>query len=95
MIMAVDGAAVGAGLSLVLNGDVVLASPKARFGAGFLRVGLMPDMGGIYNLVRRLGSAKACELAFMGELFGAEAAAHMGLVNKVVDPDLLLTETAD
>ena len=94
IIMAVNGAAVGAGFSLALNGDLIVASKTARFGATFLRVGLTPDMGSIHNLVHLLGSAKACELAFMADIVDAEEAEKSGLVNRVVEPDKL-NELAD
>ncbi len=89
IIMAVNGAAVGAGFSLALNGDMIIASETARFGASFLRVGLTPDMGSIHTLVHLLGTSKVCELAFMADVIDAEKAEKMGIVNRVVKPDKL------
>lgn len=94
VIMAVNGAAVGAGFSLALNGDLVIASETARFGASFLRVGLIPDMGGIHNMVHLLGARKACELSFMADIIDAEQAEKIGMVNRVVKKQKL-DELAD
>ena len=94
IIMAVNGAAVGAGLSLALIGDLIIASNTAKFGASFLRVGLIPDMGAIHNLVHKLGTIKACELAFMAEIIDAEKAENMGIINWMMEPDRL-NELAD
>ena len=94
VIMAVNGAAVGAGFSLALNGDMIIASETARFGANFLRVGLTPDMGSIYTLVHLLGTSKACELTFMADIIDAKKAEKMGVANRVVKPDKL-EELAD
>ena len=98
IIMAVNGAAVGAGFSLALNGDLIIASETARFGASFLRVGLIPDMGSIHTLVHLLGTGKACELTFMADIIDAQKAKKMGVVNRVVEPnklDALADEWAD
>lgn len=94
VIMAVNGAAVGAGFSLALNGDLILASETARFGASFLRVGLIPDMGSIHTLVHVLGTSKACELCFMADIIDARQAEKMGVVNRVVESQKL-DEVAD
>lgn len=94
IIMAVNGAAVGAGFSLALNGDLIIASETARFGASFLRVGLTPDMGSLHTLVHLLGASKACELTFMADIIDVEKAERMGVVNRVVEPEKL-DELAD
>lgn len=86
VIMAVNGAAAGAGLSMVLNGDLVIAAQNAKFSASFLKVGLLPDMGGIHNLVRKLGVTKACELSFLAGTFDVHTAEKIGVVNQVVEP---------
>lgn len=89
VIMAVNGAAAGAGFSLALNGDLIIASKTARFRASFLRVGLLPDMGSIHNLVHLLGTRKTCELTFMADIIDAGQAEKMGVINKVVEKDKL------
>lgn len=89
VLMAVNGAAVGAGFSLALNGDLIIASETARFGATFLHVGLVPDMGCIHTLVHLLGTSKACELSFMAGMIDAAQAEKMGVVNRVVEREKL------
>jgi len=87
VLAAVDGVAVGAGVSLVLGCDLVLASDRARFSLLFVRNGLGLDLGASWLLPRRLGWVRAAEMALLGEWFDAEKARSIGLVNDVVPVD--------
>lgn len=92
-IAMVDGVAVGAGCNLALACDIVVAADRARFGEVFARLGLIPDGGGIYHLPRRVGLAKAKELVFTADVLEAAEAERIGLVNRVVPAEDLVTHT--
>lgn len=81
----VDGATVGAGLALMLACDIQLASNRSKFGVVFSKVGLSLDAGTSYLLTRTVGANVAKELAYTGDIFGAERALDIGLVNAVYD----------
>ena len=89
----VNGVAVGAGLSMALACDLRIAARSARFGTGFAKIGLSGDWGGTWTLTRLVGTAKARELYFLGDMISAETAASIGLVNQLVDDDALLAAT--
>jgi enoyl-CoA hydratase/carnithine racemase len=88
-IAAVDGLAVGAGMSLALGCDLVFASSRARFSAIFVKRGLSIDFGMSWLLPRIVGVARAKEIALLGEFFDAEEAHRLGLVVRVANPDEL------
>lgn len=92
VIAAVNGAATGAGINLALSADVVIASEKAKFSEIFGNVGLIPDMGGTYLLPRIVGRAKAKEIVFTYRMIGAQEAQELGIVQKLVAPEDLMTE---
>ena len=89
----INGVAVGAGLSMAAACDLRVAARSARFGTGFIKIGLSGDWGGTWTLTRLIGTAKARELFFTGDMIDAEEALRIGLVNKVVDDAELLTTT--
>jgi 2-(1,2-epoxy-1,2-dihydrophenyl)acetyl-CoA isomerase len=89
LIAAVDGVAFGAGLSLVLCADFVLATPHAKFCCVFARLGYVPDMGSMYLLPRAIGLSRAKELVFTGRVIGASEAKELGLVQQVCEHELL------
>lgn len=80
----VDGLAVGAGLSLALGCDLVVASERARFSAIFARRGLSPDLGASWLLPRVVGLQRAKELALLGEMIDAPTALRYGIAYQVV-----------
>lgn len=86
VIARVQGAASGAGMSLVLACDLAIAGQSARFSTAYMRVALSPDGSSTYFLPRLVGLKKALELFFLGEAFDAAEALRLGLVNRVV-PD--------
>lgn len=91
----INGDAVGIGCSLALSTDLRIASETARFGVVFSRIGLGPD-GGASQLLRELvGTAKALELLFPGDIIDAEEALRLGLVNRVVAADELADATRE
>jgi 2-(1,2-epoxy-1,2-dihydrophenyl)acetyl-CoA isomerase len=92
-IAAVNGHAVGAGLSLALACDIRIASDRAKLGTVFRNVGFSGDFGGSWLLQRLVGMAKARELYFTGEILQADAALDAGMVNRVVEHDRLEEET--
>jgi 2-(1,2-epoxy-1,2-dihydrophenyl)acetyl-CoA isomerase len=83
-IAKVDGVAVGVGLGLALACDLIVASERARFCEIFAKRGLALDGGSSWLLPRRVGLAKAKEMALFGDMVSAREAAEIGLVNKVV-----------
>jgi len=87
VIAAVDGAAFGAGFSLALTADIVLATPRTRFGLPFLRLGLIPDCGVLYTLPRMIGLQRAKALMFSMRELSAEAARDQGIVMEIVPPE--------
>jgi len=92
VIAAVDGPAFGAGMSLVLVADFVLASTRARMAMSFVRIGLLPDMAGLYLLPRLVGLAAAKELILTGRTLGADEARSMGIVRAIHPPETLREE---
>lgn len=84
VIGAVNGVAAGAGVSLALACDLVVAAEEARFILAFVKIGLVPDSGSTRTLVRALGRHRAAELIFTGEPLTAKGAADAGLVAAVV-----------
>lgn len=95
VLVAVNGVAAAAGCTLALAGDIIIASENASFSLSFVRLGLIPDAGGLYNLPRLVGIAKAKELCFTGDTINAVDAKDIGLVNKVVPPEQLESSTKE
>ncbi|WP_042885527.1 enoyl-CoA hydratase/isomerase family protein [Cupriavidus necator] len=89
VIAAVDGPAAGAGCSLVLAADFVLASERASFSMTFVKVGLIPDMGALYALPRIVGMSKAKELMLTGRRVDAQEARQLGIVHDIYTADAL------
>ena len=95
VIAAVNGVAAGAGASLALAGDLVIAARSASFLQLFApKLGLIPDLGSTYFLPRSVGTARAKGLALLGDALGAEDAARWGLIWEVVD-DAALDATVE
>lgn len=90
VIAAVNGVAVGAGMNLALAADITLVAEQARFSQAFVKVGLVPDTGGLYLLTRLIGLNRAKELCFTGRMLDAREALDLGLVNQVVSADELM-----
>ncbi len=88
VIAAVDGVAFGAGLSLALAADFVLASPRATFCAVFARLGFVPDMGAMYLLPRAVGLARAKDMVFSARVVDANEALSIGLAQQVMSGDV-------
>jgi 2-(1,2-epoxy-1,2-dihydrophenyl)acetyl-CoA isomerase len=95
VVAMVNGPAVGAGLGLAMACDLRIAGRSARFGTGFAGVGYSGDFGGSWSLTRLVGTAKARELYFLGDIINAEAAHTLGLVNRVVEDDALHQAATD
>jgi 2-(1,2-epoxy-1,2-dihydrophenyl)acetyl-CoA isomerase len=92
LIVAVNGAAGGAGMSLCLFADLVLAAESARFTLAYTRAGLSPDGGSTYFLPRIIGVRRALELALTNRVLTAREAQEWGIVTKVVRDSELLAE---
>lgn len=94
VIASVHGAAAGFGLSLMLSCDLALAADNSLFTLAYCHIGASPDGGSTYFLPRVVGMKHAFEIALLGERFGAERAAELGLINRVVPADELAQATA-
>jgi 2-(1,2-epoxy-1,2-dihydrophenyl)acetyl-CoA isomerase len=93
VIAAVNGPAAGAGFNLALAADIVTASENAIFVQSFKNLALVPDLGGLYLLVRVIGLNKAKELCYTARKVGAEEGMSLGFVNHVFSADSLMDET--
>ena len=92
VIGAINGVAAGAGCSIALSCDIVLAGRSASFLQAFARIGLIPDAGGTWVMPRLVGRARALGLAMLAENLPAETAADWGLIWKMGDDDVLQSE---
>jgi len=92
VITAVNGAAAGAGFSLAIMGDLVVAAQSATFMLAYTAIGLSPDGAATWHLPRIIGIRRAQEMLLLNRKLSADEALQWGLVTKVVADDQLLTE---
>lgn len=92
VIAAVNGFALGGGCELAMSCDIRIASSKAKFGQPEVGLGITPGFSGTQRLPRLVGLGKAKELIYTADVIPADEAYRIGLVNKVVEPDVLMSE---
>lgn len=92
IVAAVNGPCAGAGCSLALAADIVVAGRSAYFLQAFVNIGLIPDAGATWLLPRLAGRARAMEMMMLGERIPAAQAAEWGMISRVVDDEALLDE---
>lgn len=95
IVAAVNGVAVGVGVTMLLHCDLVYAVPDAKFNFAFIDLGLVPEAASSYLLPQLVGQRRAAELMLLGGKFDAHTARDIGLVNALLDPDTLAQETWD
>ena len=95
VICALNGVAAGAGASLVMACDIVVAARSASFILSFAKVGLVPDSGSSWHFARAIGLPRAKALAMLGNKLKAEQAEQWGLIYQVVDDEQLAGETSE
>ena len=92
VICAINGVAAGAGVSLALACDIVLAARSSKFVMAFSKIGVIPDSGCTWHLPRAIGLPRAMALALTGDRISAEQAADWGMIWQVVDDEKLQDE---
>jgi 2-(1,2-epoxy-1,2-dihydrophenyl)acetyl-CoA isomerase len=92
VVAAVNGPAAGAGASLALMADIVVAARSAYFLQAFVNIGLVPDAGATWLLPRLVGRARALEMMMLGERIPADKAAEWGMISRVVEDEFLPEE---
>lgn len=92
VVAAVNGPCAGAGCSLALSADIVIAARSAYFLQAFVNIGLIPDAGATWLLPRLAGRARALEMMMLGERIPADKALEWGLVSRVVEAEELMEE---
>lgn len=90
IIAAVNGAAVGVGVTMMLPFDIIMASDQARFGLAFVKMGVVTELASSHFLVARVGFGAASEMCLTGRLYSAAEAYDYGLANHVVPADELM-----
>ena len=96
IVVAVQGAAIGGGTTMLTHCDFVFAGESAKFQMPFVNLALVPEFGSSYTVPARIGYLRAAELILLGSRFDAKRAAELGLVTRVVpDQELLATATAN
>ena len=93
VIAAVNGFALGGGTEIALACDFIFASEKAKFGQPEVLLGVIPGFGGTQRLPKAIGIRMARELIYSGERIDAERAMAIGLVNRIMPSETLMTET--
>src|SRR5437870_9725496 len=95
IVVAVQGAAIGGGTTMLTHCDFVFAAETAKFRMPFIDLAVVPEFGASYSVPARIGYVRAAELVLLGLPFDAKRAAELGLVTRVVaDQQLLPTATA-
>jgi 2-(1,2-epoxy-1,2-dihydrophenyl)acetyl-CoA isomerase len=92
VVAAVNGPCAGAGCSLALSADIVVAGRSAYFLQAFVNIGLIPDAGATWLLPRLVGRARALEMMMLGERIPAERALEWGMIARVVEDEHLASE---
>jgi enoyl-CoA hydratase/carnithine racemase len=92
LIAAVNGAAVGIGMTMILPFDVIVASERARFGMLFIKVGLVPELASTRLLAQRVGIGRAGEMCLTGRLYDGAEAHAIGLADRLAPAEELLGE---
>jgi enoyl-CoA hydratase/carnithine racemase len=92
LIAAVHGSTVGIGVTMLLHCDLVLAARSTRLSMPFVKLGLVPEAASSLLLPRLIGHQRASELLLLGVPIDAATALNLGLVNRVVEDDVLLEE---
>ena len=93
IVASIEGAAAGAGVSMALAADLVIAADTAFFTLAYVHIGTSPDGSASFHLPRAVGIKKAMEIALLGDRFEAQAAQAIGMINFVVPAGDLAAET--